>query len=71
MLLSTIFAIAVKGTAKVLIGKAIKEIVCTGDTNVQALDWAVDTLGNQSGHADLDDVATIGSDLWDFATSLF
>lgn len=66
MLLTTILTIA----AKAVIGNAVKELICTGETNTQALEWAVDKLGNNNGHVDMDDITTIGSDLWDFIVSV-
>lgn len=68
MLLTTALAIAAKVAAKAVIGNAIKELICTGETNSQALEWAVDKLGNDNSHVDIDDFTIIGSDLWDFIT---
>lgn len=70
MLLTTVLTITAKIAAKAVIGNAVKELICTGETNRQALEWAVDKLGNDNGHVDLDDITTIGSDLWDFVTSV-
>lgn len=70
MLFTTGLAIATKVAAKVVLGKALTELIRSGETNVDVAEWAVDTLGNHNGHVDMDDITTIGSDLWDFITSV-
>lgn len=45
--------------AKVLIGKAVKELIVSGYTDPKVLELAVDKIGNDNGHFDMGDIMDI------------